>query len=562
MNKEYRALLLIGLGIVSFMVAPFLILGTNSFLIIHDNLDGEFACYQILKIAGLMFGLDGSTPVNSVMNGLPRGVFHSEFSFLRLLFLAFPPFWAYVINTILIRSIGFAGMYFFCRDYLLKGGDRKIILILACLFAAIPLYSIYGLSVMGQPLLIWAFLNLCENHQKTINWIIIILFPFYSHFALIAPFMISALLVYGIFRLRSKEYEMHRSYFIGLGLLGLVFFVSNLTTILGFLFPGDYVSHREVWVEEQSTLKSAGYPFVMTFLNGQYHSSSFNCTPLYLLAALCLWLTRHDKRKMTFVGLPLMLIAGISLFQALYPFITYHLQHYLHLLVTFQFNRFTFLIPFLWFITLGTALKYALPKIHPAFLYALLVIQFLFILEKNEEFKTNSVRIFSENKKLPTYKSYFAYDLFSRVSEKIGLPKSQYRVVSLGIHPSVTQCNGFYTLDGYLNNYPLSYKQDFRKIISEELDNDPRLKEYFDDWGSKCFVFSSELKKKKLLVCSKYENAVLEKLRINTEALKNIGGDYLFSALKINNAKELNLALVETFTDENSWWNLYLYKVN
>ena len=96
----------------------------------------------------------------------------------------------------------------------------------------------------------------------------------------------------------------------------------------------------------------------------------------------------------------------------------------------------------------------------------------------------------------PSFKQFYATAQFQEIEQYIGKPQSSYRVASIGIHPSIAQYNGFYTLDTYNNFYPLAYKHQFRKIIASELDKNPTLKKYFDTWGGRCYIFVSELGKK------------------------------------------------------------------
>ncbi len=129
------------------------------------------------------------------------------------------------------------------------------------------------------------------------------------------------------------------------------------------------------------------------------------------------------------------------------------------------------------------------------------------------------------------------------------------------MHPSVAQYNGFYTLDSYQNNYRLEYKHEFRNIIASELDKNEELRIYFDYWGSRCNVFSSELRKTYDLMCAKEYNAYVNNLSIDTEALRKMGGEYILSAVIIGNYKELNLKFLKKFSDKNSMWDIYLYKL-
>ena len=55
------------------------------------------------------------------------------------------------------------------------------------------------------------------------------------------------------------------------------------------------------------------------------------------------------------------------------------------------------------------------------------------------------------------------------IDDAIGRDKSTYRVAHLGISPAPALMHGFYTVDGYSNNYPLEYKHRFRKLLHRRL---------------------------------------------------------------------------------------------
>lgn len=56
------------------------------------------------------------------------------------------------------------------------------------------------------------------------------------------------------------------------------------------------------------------------------------------------------------------------------------------------------------------------------------------------------------------------------IDDAIGRDKSTYRVAHLGISPAPSLMHGFYTVDGYSNNYSLEYKHRFREVIAAELE--------------------------------------------------------------------------------------------
>ncbi len=77
-----------------------------------------------------------------------------------------------------------------------------------------------------------------------------------------------------------------------------------------------------------------------------------------------------------------------------------------------------------------------------------------------------------------------------RLEEVIGRDMETYRVAHLGMSPAPSLMHGFYTVDGYSNNYPLEYKHLFRRVIEKELLKNEQTRLYFDEWGSRCYLFN------------------------------------------------------------------------
>ena len=142
--------------------------------------------------------------------------------------------------------------------------------------------------------------------------------------------------------------------------------------------------------------------------------------------------------------------------------------------------------------------------------------------------KKNSVYVSSN-----TFDNYYNFQDY-KIIKKIVREK---RVISIGLDPLIAVANDIPVVDGYHNLYPLSYKKKFRKIIKQELQYNQGLKNYFDNWGNRVYVF--------------YNNQ--EKLNINFEEARNIGADFVISKFiikskflkkiceKCNNNSKLNL---------------------
>ena len=59
----------------------------------------------------------------------------------------------------------------------------------------------------------------------------------------------------------------------------------------------------------------------------------------------------------------------------------------------------------------------------------------------------------------------------------------------------------------------------------------------------------------------KDENVVIEQLDIDTKALAELGCEYIFSAVRIENATEINLELLDVFSREDGFMEVYLYEI-
>ncbi|HEY9048329.1 MAG TPA: DUF6044 family protein, partial [Ohtaekwangia sp.] len=511
---------------------------------------------QVLKISGNLLGVDGSPLVYNIFNGINRGSFHSEFSIIRILFYILPSFWAYVTNSILVRCIGFTGIYLLARDYF-PDSRKTAVFVIGIAFALLPLYTLYGVSVMGQPLLLWAFLNIKEKRSVMLSFILIVLYPFYAHFAFVGPFILAALVVYGIYSRFILKSEVNILYWTGIAALLVFFIIANINIIASF-FLGTKPSHREDWTNAIPSFSHMVKLAATTLIHGQYHSATINSIPIILLIVYAVW-----KKVPAYRDALMLLIAiiAISGFYAFYDAVSVPLQKKFHLLTTFQFDRFTFLIPFLF--TLILLVLNQTNAINKNILYTVVGVNFLLSVYNNAEAKINFSKLVvpGASKHLVTFRSFYSEKLFDQVGHYINKPKNDYRVVSLGLQPCIAQYNGFYTLDSYQNNYSMVYKKDFREVIAGELDKNRDLKYYFDHWGSRCYLFSDELKKTCYYDCRKTAKVSVKNLSINVAKLRQMGAEYIFSAVPIEGVDSGELTLQKTFEDNISSYKVYLYKL-
>ena len=182
----------------------------------------------------------------------------------------------------------------------------------------------------------------------------------------------------------------------------------------------------------------------------------------------------------------------------------------------------------------------------------------------NSNFKKNFREIIGSNTSNQiTWNDFFSEEQFAEIENYIyqehGLRKSEYRVISLGIQPAVSLYNGFYTLDGYSNNYSLEYKHEFYKIMSQELEENNSNYIYFQNWGNRCYLFASDYNGVPNL--GKGNFPVYTDFTIDTSQIYEMGGRYIISAGEIVNPQLTGLELCQVFEDLDWYYKIYLYRI-
>lgn len=548
------------IGTLLMTLLPILLLGEASYFTVHDNLDSEFVYKRILVESGKAWDWGSQTVVQNVMNGIPRAGFRSGLDVSLVLFVGFSPHVAYILNYVIVHAVAFVGMFLLLKTHFLTDySHRWIAWAVAAAFAVIPFYSQFGLSVAGQPLLLLSFLNILMRKQRFVDFIVIATFPFYSHIVLAAPFIIGALIVIGgVEMFRSKQPNW--LYCVSVVALVLLYGGVESQMIVSAL-TNSFVSHRTVWDRwNDFDLLSNAKRAVDVLVSSQYHAGSIPTIVVWVCGIAAL-VQQFFKGKINgqLLGLILFILA-VSVVTGFHDWIVYYLGGAMPLLRSFNITRVYFLLPIAFMLLFAIALREMVSgqKLQTIAWLAVCA-QILFTLNMNAEFKNNVKILAGRSMEEPTYQTFFAADLFSSIERYIGKPKKDYRVVSIGIHPSVAQFNGFYALDSYQTTYPLEYKKQFRKIIEKELAKNDELRSYFDGWGNRCYVFVSELGKSSLY--GKTSGKVVNHLELNASHLRTMGGEYVLSAVEILNYKDNELSFEGKFSDSLSYWDIFLYKV-
>jgi hypothetical protein len=546
-------------------IAPYILLGDQFPYLVHDNLDSVYIWYKVLIESGGLYQSNDFI-IQQILNGIPRAVFPSELSVFVWLYQICGPLGAYVINRILMAVIGFIGMYLLLKKHIVPGKDLNIVYFgVAICYALLPFWPFGGMSVAGIPLVVYAFLNIRQYDYRFINWIILIIFPFYSSLVLAGFFLLVVLSLIWAYDFFTRKANW--VYFGALFLVSLLYVFVEYRLFLSFLFDSNFISHRtEFAALAQLQLSGAAKHFWRIFSEGQYHAPSLHnllIYPLVLLSFIPILLFANKQAKRLF----LIIFIGIFLTSILYGLLKWHLFREfidpLFNIIPMNLGRFHFLHPLGWLLLFSLVLFFLVEKIqHKSIHYvvgALIGVQVIYVFSHHELFK---------NPTSPTVSAFYAVNQFEDIANYIGQPKSSYRVASVGIHPSIAQYNGFYTLDGYMANYPLAYKYKFREIIADELEKNERLKNIYDSSASRVYMYSHELYQiadKRLIRASLMNragnNTVINDFAINKKAFLDLGGKYVISAAHINETNNTGFVLEKVFYDSSSAWDIYLYKV-
>jgi len=155
-----------------------------------------------------------------------------------------------------------------------------------------------------------------------------------------------------------------------------------------------------------------------------------------------------------------------------------------------------------------------------------------------------------------TYSEFYSESLFHEI--KKGINYNGEGVAALGYHPSVLTYNGFSTIDGYNNAYPLKYALAFREIIAPQLEFNADHKKYYDSWAGRMYLYNNEVH----YGPTRSRVAAPVTLRINMEAFRRLGGTYILSRAEIGNAEELGLKYIRKFSNNRSIYEIFVYQAD
>jgi hypothetical protein len=558
--------------------------GESGYCRLHDNMDSLLPivvaqCNQSDTIFDIFF----TSPIKAVMCGngyceVPKVII--------LLNYIFGVVNGWAVNCFCVRCIAYFGMYLLLSKHLIKGKkSQPLVVIVSFCFAIFPSAEIYGMGIVGYPLLLYSLINLYRKRAQRSHWIILSFSPFYMVLPLGLLFFIICLLQWWVIDLIIYR-RFHVMLSVGISVLLLSTAFNNMTMISRSL-DKNYVSHRTEWSEYSRTSfeisKTLSQWKTLILSSSRSYDEDIFSQPIkyfwlsVMLSILIMLKNEKINRKFVLFFLIFMWLNLMQTFDWRGCFY-YFTGHFAPMVQT----RFYFLFPFCYFIIFALCLEsvrrffsFRISFILIAFFVAIFCYSVLLRYNNSPycgyywaEFKSNYIthRSLPDKCRNSNIKFLLRTDLYEAIKDHIGKPQNTYRIGTIAtryLHPMSAVVSGFYTIDGYVNDYSLEYKKNFRKIIDIELEKSVTeeylwsCKKYYDDWGSRCYLFTPCYITPQYSEMSKYVN-----LEFDTKTLVSLNCQFLITEFPIENCEKTGLIFEKDFHNSTLNYSLYLYRIS
>uniref|UniRef100_UPI004055EF79 DUF6044 family protein n=1 Tax=Acetatifactor sp. TaxID=1872090 RepID=UPI004055EF79 len=454
--------------------------------------------------------------------------------------------------------------------------EKKMVsFVVAMLYAFLPFLPVYGLSQYGMPLLLFSILCLYKDINVKRSLLYVILYAGMSSFVLCGFAWVAVWGVLLLILICKRKWGKIKNLLIGFSLLLGIYIVENISLFLQTLGIGsNELSHKSAYVIHEGNFLSS---FLNYFKNNVQHCADNHIWigALVIVVLLIVLLFRKQfgegvhKQCQYLIGV-LGILCILSTIAACWDCSAIvSIRAKIGALGAFQMNRFLWLAPMLWLVVLAYCLDilWSMKGYMKKLIIggSLIMLSFVaFVTLKNSFVKPNIQTMLNPNYGAMSFADYLAIGVMEQVEEYIietqGLQKEEYKVASLGIDPAAALYHGFYTVDGYSNNYSLAYKEAFREVIAPELEKNEYIQKYFDDWGNRCYLFSAEYPGYYMI---QKDTFTFQNLSLDISVLRELGCKYIFSAAYVANAEENGLILMneEAFETEESYYKIYVYKI-
>ncbi len=563
-------------GFFLLMAVVFFGYGERSYIGVHDNMDLFLAQFQMLKNTDSFWKHGVDVPF---LGGVSRDNLPSEFSLYSLLYMIFPTYTAYVLG--LFGKI-LIGMFSFCllaRELFPEkyASYRPVVWMTGFAYGIIWFFPAFGFAFASIPLCVWLLLKIYRGQGKRwYGWYAALFaYPLTSYFSYHGLFLLGYLALAVLWLACRKEWKGVRRLLAALFVLAAGY-VACEYRLFGQMLFSDEVTIRSSIVNASLSLPEIGKEIGQVFREGIFHADSVHgkvalpVCAVYFIVHNGIAIGKKQWRQLC--RDPFNLVMIFILFNC----VVYGLYDYEPLrslveklippLQGWQFNRTIFFNPFLWY----GALFLVLARLYDAGVWQIWLANGIVCLavlaviltptRYNDLYSTCYNRAYEhfhgqEVDEL-TYEQFYAVELFEEIKEDIGYQGEW--AAAYGFHPAVLEYNGIATLDGYLGFYSQQYKEEFRKVIAPALERVEATRIYYDDWGARAYLYSgTDLS---IVSATKTVYATDDRIYIDAEAFRKLGGEYIFSRIALSNAGTTGLALVGGYTSADGSYTIYVYR--
>ena len=563
-----RVQIIIALTLFVAFIIYFIPSGDNE-IRVHDTYDGNFTSRDVLIKSGFLFELNPNQIILGIMNGLPRGLFPRFTEITTIFMFLFGSLNGMTITFILVRIFGFLGIYLFAKTHLnIPRRQMGLLLMVAMCYACLPVFTIHGLTVMGVPLVLWAYFNLYKNQSIITSLIIFVLFSIWSNFVLVGVHLLLVLSVITLF-LFATDRKLNYKLILGILILLVVYIVSEYGMFYLYIFNSNYHSSRISFNKELGlNYKGVIGTFFIKFFTNEYSSANYFgyiFLPFFIhyLVAVFRKVEKNNNDKISLLFFFILVFSALFVSLLDWKGLAWFYDSF-KFANSFNLKRFTNLMPSFFFILLLVSISnfnLNFSKAKQAVSTIILILFFVLIWRGNisfnrSAFDTTGIKIISPQK--ITFNQFFDKLIYKEIKLVLG-NDTVFNVIHLGISPSPSKYAGLLVLDDYQGDYPLEYKKEFRKIIEGELNKSLALKKSYDEWGARSYMYSAEEFDEKLMK----RNGILyiHNLSINTEQLKKMKCKNIISSIYIGNFRSLNLTLKKVFVSPLDYKIIFLYKL-
>ncbi len=575
---------LIGMFFIA-VFAMYMIVGENSYIAVHDNLDLFVAQYKMMQNTGTFFSHNASI---LFLGGISRDNLPGEFYLYSVLFEIFPAYYAYVLGYLMKVAIAIAGSLLLIKDF----GQKTDAIAWICSFAygILNLFPAFGICFASIPLAIYLLRKIYRLglSKKTIPfYVLLFLYPVISYFSYFGMFILGYLVLAVIWRwIADKKPSV--SLIIALFVLSAGYIILEYRLFGAMLFS-DEITIRTTMKDANMSFMEIMHEITDVWKNGMMHADDAHTK---LVLPICViyfvFLNARYVIKKNIRGIFTDVYNFFALLLAFNSVVygIYYSEAVRKLVATlvppltgYQFNRTVFFSPFVWYASLyiicmrmyeagqkanSGEIKAKLYKIFATLIPAAAVfVILLFSGHYNDLYDTAfgtayRIKTGHEVDRL-SYREFYSEELFGKIKNDIDYDENEW-AVAYGLHPAVLEYNGISTLDGYLGFYSQEYKEAFRKVIAPALERKENSRIFFDDWGARCYLYSGT-DDSIVMATRSYSGVTDTDIYIDSDALKDLSCKYIFSRIEISNADEKKLRLKAKYGDESSPYIIYLYEL-